>query len=161
MGNQGTIQQKFNKYIDFSIKINKICYLPGEVIKGTLDLKGKPGLIETQLNEPKAYFQIVEMQESKQSGKKGFNDYITYILYKQNIMFDTFIGANLLTRITISFSIHIPTFAHPTCTFKYNSYINGYVKHFFIVGFSDLKLRRILSIVIKNNANFTAQNKLL
>ena len=155
MGNGGNPEQQFNKFIDFSIKINKICYLPGEVIKGTLDLKGKPGLMETQLNEPKAYFQIVEMQESKQSGKKGFNDNITYILYKQNIMFDTFIGANLLTGITIPFSIPISTLAHPTCCFKYEYYI-GYVKHFFIVGFSSLKLRRILNIVIKNNANFTA-----
>ena len=39
---------KFNKYIDFSIKIEKICYCPGENINGTIYIMGKSGLLETQ-----------------------------------------------------------------------------------------------------------------
>lgn len=161
MGNDGTSQSKFSKYIDFSLKINKICYLPGEIISGTLYLIGKPGLIETQLNEPKASFKIEEEQKwNYSSNHTNYSAYRNSILYENNISFDSFIGSNLLIGVSIPFSIPLPTIAYPTCSFKHFRY-GGYVRHLLIVEFAHLKLKRILSIVVKNNPKFTTENKIL
>lgn len=63
MGNDNEFGFSFNEYVDFSITLEKICYLQGEKINGTIYLKGKNGLKETQLNDPKAIFTIFESQK--------------------------------------------------------------------------------------------------
>ena len=61
MGNKNP-EIKINKFINFSLTLKKVCYFPGENIEGTLFLEGNPGLIETQLMNPKALF-IISQQE--------------------------------------------------------------------------------------------------
>ena len=78
--------------------------------------------------------------------------------YEEYFLFNNFLGANLLTGINIPFSYQIHISTHPTCSFKVS--LCGYVKHFFSVEFPNLKVKRTLIIVIKNNANFTRENKL-
>ena len=159
MGNNSQYS-KFNKYIDFSIKLEKICYFPGESINGAIYLMGKSGLLETQLKNPKALFTIYEKQKYTYSG----SDNNTSTESKENkyenyILFNNFIGANLLTGINIPFSYKIPILTHPTCSFKV-SYYQGFIKHYFSIELPNLKVKRTLIIVIKNNANFTKENKL-
>ena len=151
----------FNQNIDFSVKLEKICYFPGENICGTLYLMGKPGLTETQLIEPKALFTIYEIQRfyyansnNKTSNEETENKIEKYAL------FNNFMGANLLTGLNIPFTFQIPLTIHPTCSFLVNKAL-GYSKHFFSVEFPNLNVKRTLAIVIKNNANFTIENNLL
>ena len=153
-------ESKFNKNIDFSVKLGKICYFPGENICGTLFLKGKPGLIETQLTEPKALFAIYEIQifdypnsNNKTSIEENENKYEQYAL------FNNFIGSNLLTGVSIPFTFQIPISTHPTCSFIVDK-TPGYSKHFFSAEIPHLNVKRTLIIVIKNNANFTIGNNL-
>ena len=74
-------------------------------------------------------------------------------------------GANLLIGVTIPFSIKVPFSAHPSCSVEYPSINNsddyGYIQHFLIVEVPCLSVKRIMSIIIKNNIKFTYQNKLL
>ena len=53
---------EYNSYIKFKIKLEKICYFPGENINGTIFLKGKQGLKETLLNNPTSKIIISQKQ---------------------------------------------------------------------------------------------------
>ena len=88
MGNKNSDQySNSNNFIDFSIKIEKICYFPGEKINGTIYLRGKSGLLETQLRDPKALFTIYQYQQYdylidyriSTVGKE--NKYVEYFLF--------------------------------------------------------------------------------
>ena len=155
---------KTNKFINFSFKLNKVCYLPGENIEGSLFLEGNPGLVETQLMNPKALF-IISQQERyhyennnrKVNQKKEYNEKLDLNIYKNYLVFNNFLGANLLSSINIPFSIQLPYNAHPSCSFKDGSC----VKHNLSVEFEHLKIKRTVRIVVKNNPNFTIYNKLL
>ena len=121
---------------------------------------GKSGLLETQLKEPKALFAIYEKHQFDFSGKGlKISTKTKENKYKKDFFFNNFIGANLLTGINIPFSYKIPILAHPTCSFKV-SYYQGFIKHYFSIELPNLKVKRTLIIVIKNNANFTKENKL-
>ena len=154
-------ESKFNQNIDFSVKLEKICYFPGENISGTLFLMGKPGLIETQLIEPKALFTIYEKQRfdyANSNNKTSIEE--TENKIENYALFNNFIGANLLTGLSIPFTFQIPFTIHPTCSFLVDK-TPGYSKHFFSAEFPNLNVKRTLAIVIKNNANFTMENNLL
>ena len=161
MGNSNP-EIKTNKFLKFSIQLNKVCYLPGENIEGTLNLEGLPGLTETQLTNPKALFMITEKQKYEYKKRRNernikVSDGFTRVIYQQNLIFNKFNNANLLSVVKIPFSINLPFTAYPSCSFA----DNGYVRHDLSVEFQHLKIKRTLRIVVKNNPNFTAQNKLL
>ena len=148
----------FNKYISFIVKTEKVCYFPGEYIKGKLILEGKPGLKDTLLKDPKAIITIIQKEQYRYNNGEGYSyENLNTIIYKKNIFFNTFIGANLLTKIEISFAAQVPSFAHPTCIFN----IYDYVKHYFSIEFPSLKIKITLTLVVKHYQNFTKKNKLL
>ena len=70
-----------NKFIDFTIKLDKICYFPGENISGTLNLMGKPGLLETQLTDPKVKFVVNEILKFIPLQHSNFSNYPSDITY--------------------------------------------------------------------------------
>lgn len=99
---------------------------------------------------------MVDTQKKKKEEKEIITNRVT---------FNSFMGANLLIGVTIPFSIKVPFSAHPSCSVEYPS-INksddyGYIQHFLIVEVPCLSVKRIMSIIIKNNIKFTYQNKLL
>ena len=160
----GNIQEnKYNKLIDFSIELEKLCYFPGEDIIGTLYLMGKPGLLETQLKEPKVSFGIYEKLRTifSQDGN-SINSTTGNISQKvENIfIFNTFVGANLLTGVNIPFKYRIPLTFNPSCCIFITSY-SEQILHIFSASFPSLKVKKTLPIIIKNNPNFTLQNNLL
>ena len=161
MGNSNP-EIKTNKYIKFVVQLNKVCHLPGENIEGALYLEGNPGLKETQLMNPKALFIITEKHKYKYKKNTGDgyvtkNEEINRIIYQKYHLFNNFVGANLLTKVKIPFSIKLPLNSYPSLSFN----DGGYVKHNFSVEFELLKIKRTLNIVVKNNPNFTTKNKLL
>ena len=157
-------ESKYNKFIDFSITLEKICHLPGENINGSIYLIGKPGLNETQLNDPKVLFLITEKQKYRYSaGNKGGsrNEEINRNIFNNYLIFNNFMGANLLTGITIPFSIQLPLIAKPSLSMNFRAYHNGYIRHFLIVEMPYFKIKRVMTIIVKNIPNFTSENKLL
>ena len=64
MGTDFKSNKKYNSenYVSLSILTNKKCFSQGEYITGTLYLKGKPGLIQTQLIDPLATATLTEFQ---------------------------------------------------------------------------------------------------
>ena len=161
MGNSNP-EIKTNKFLKFSVKLNKVCYCPGENIEGTLYLEGLPGLTETQLTNPKALFIISEKQKyeyriNRNKGNTKRIEELSRIIYQKYLIFNQFIDANLLSTVKIPFKINLPLTAYPSCSF----FDGGYVKHNFSVEFELLKIKRTLRIVVKNNQNFTAKNQLL
>ena len=102
----GEIEIKTNKYIDFSVNLEKVCYFPGEKINGYLILSGKPGLSETQLNSPKALFTIEQLQRyTYYDDEIKIEEKLNTILFFQELVFNSFKGANLLTTIHMPFSV--------------------------------------------------------
>ena len=160
----GNIQEnKYNKLIDFSVNIEKLCYLPEEDINGTLYLMGKPELLETQLNEPKVTFAIYEKLISyPPQTENSIISTTEKILQKveNDFMFNTFVGANLLIGINIPFKYKIPLSINPSLCIYIDS-LSERLQHIFTAEFPTLKVKRAISIVIKNNQNFTLENKLL
>ena len=163
MGNSNG-ENKFNKLIDFTIKLDKISYFPGENISGTLNLMGKPGLLETQLTNPQVKFEVYDKYRdaSIQSESSLVNPPPAEILnHNSNIfVFNTFIGSNLLTGVNIPFSYQIPYSFNPTCSVVLDSNIEN-ITHYFSAEFPSLKVKRTMGIIIKNIPNFTKQNNLL
>ena len=156
MGNSNE-ENKYNKLIDFTITLDKLCYFPGENIRGTLSLVGKPGLLETQLADPKVKFVVYEMIKDI-SFDHSASDIINHS--SNFLIFNTFIGSNLLTGLNMPFTYQIPFSFNPTCSVLLDKYIYKF-KHFFSAEFPSLKVKRTLPIVIKNIQNFTLQNNLL
>ena len=157
-------ESKYNKFIDFSITLEKICHLPGENINGSIYLIGKPGLNETQLTEPKFLFQITEKQKIDYSGgdnEGSHHEQINRDIFNNYLIFNNFMGANLLTGITIPFSIQLPLIAKPSLSIYFGGNHNGYIRHFLIVEMPCFKVKRIMAIIVKNIPNFTSENKLL
>ena len=155
-------ESKYNKFIDFSIKIEKICYFPGENINGTIYLMGKPGLNETQFKDPKTLFIITERQKyDYPAGEGKGNEEINKYLYNNFLIFNNFSGANLLTSITIPFSIKLSAKAKPSVSIYFGNNCNGYIRHFLVIEIPFFKVRRVMAIIVKNAANFTKENKLL
>ena len=148
-----------NKYITLNLKIKKFCYLPGEEIKGDIILKGKPELKNTLLTEPKSVIKINQEQQYMQNlGENGYTKItLNKTIFQKELLFNTFIGANLLLGVKIPFSINLPIFSHPTCIF--NKY--DFVRHILSIEFPSLKVKNSFVIIVKNITNFTKENKLL
>ena len=161
MGNSNE-DNKYNKLIDFTIKLDKICYYPGENICGTLIIMGKPGLLETQLNDPKVKFEVYERLHNIPLQHSNFINSMPETLYHNSnfLVFNTFIGTNLLTGVNLPFTYQIPTTLNPTCCIILDKNAEN-LTHWFSAEFPSLKVKRTLQIVIKNNPNFTLQNTLL
>ena len=149
MGNN--IKKKYNdeKDIKFDITLNKVCYMPGEQIIGSLDIQPKPRINETILNDTIVSMKIIQFQKYSYTRGSGGDDAETIIVsderdvFSENLDFINFKGANILSGINIPFSIQIPLDIHASV------YYNGdYVKHFFSVEFPEIKAKRALMIII-------------
>ena len=159
MGNSNN-ENKYNKLIDFTLRLDKVCYFPGEYITGTLYLIGKPGLLQTTLTEPQAKLEVCEMFKiGSNRNSTLINPPQTINCNSNNLLFNTFLGANLLQGLNIPFRYQIPPSFNPTIGVIIVQ-SNEYLIHYFSVEFPSLKVKRTLPIVIKNIPNFTLQNGL-
>ena len=151
-------ENKYNKLIDFTLRLDKLCYFPGEYITGTLHLIGRPGLLETKLTEPQAKLEVGEIYKTGSDSTlinppQIINNYSNYLL------FNTFMGANLLQGLNIPFTFPIPPSFKPTCVVIIVQSTENLI-HYFSVEFPSLKIKRTLPIVIKNIPYFSLQNGL-
>ena len=129
---------------------------------------GKPDLNEIRLNEPEVSFSIIEIENytyynSNGTGSGTENKQIKRNLFSSYIFFNDFIGANLLEGITLPFSIILPLTARPSISVYSNGcykYENS-IKHYFAIEMPCFKVKRVMSTIVKNTANFTEENKLL
>ena len=154
---------KYNKLIDFTLTLDKICYFPGETISGTIHLVGKPGLLQAQLADPKCKFVVYEVisEVSQERAAYANNPYVLINDSSNFLDYNNFIGSNLLTGVNLPFTYPIPFSFNPTTSALLdNKYIYS-LKHFFSAEFPSLKVKRTLPIIIKNIPNFTLQNNLL
>ena len=160
MGNNSLDKTKYNeeKDVKLDITLNKICYLPGEKINGSLDIKPIVGYNETILNETNVTIKLIQIQyyeywpddySVEESDEKD--------IQTENFDFVNFKGANFLSEINIPFSIQIPLAIHASVIW----YSESYVKHFLSVDFPGLKAKRSLLIIIKRFENYSNENKLL
>ena len=161
MGN--IIKKKYNneKDIKLDITLNKVCYMPGEQIIGSLDIQPKPGINETILNDTNVSMKIIQFQKYSYIEGSGEDSETKVVsderdVFSENLDFINFKGANILSGINIPFSIQIPLEIHASV------YYNGdCVKHFFSVEFPEIKAKRALMIIIKRFEKFSYENKLL
>ena len=161
MGN--ILKNKYNseKDIKFDITLNKICYMPGEQIIGSLDILSKPGNNETILNDTMVHMKIIQYQQYSYIDHSGEDSETVSVTDERDVLsedldFINFKGANILSGINIPFSIQIPLDIHASV------YYNGScVKHFLSAEFPGIKARRALVIIIKRFEKFSYENKLL
>ena len=160
MGN--ILKNKYNseKDIKFDITLNKICYMPGEQIIGSLDILSKPGNNETILNDTMVHMKIIQYQQYSYIDHSGEDSETVSVTDERDVLsedldFINFNGANILSGINIPFSIQIPLDIHASV------YYNGScVKHFLSAEFPGIKARRALVIIIKRFEKFSYENKL-
>ena len=160
MGNKQS-GNKYNNFIDFTLKLEKLCYYPGENISGTLYLIGKPGLKEAQLIEPKVLITMYERYDNYINHQKNRSVSGEILKKDENkYIFNSFKWANLLAGVNIPFSFRIPFSFNPSCLLYFISNSES-LSHFFSAEFPLLKVKRTLPIVIKSSQNFTSKNGLL
>ena len=158
MGNDA-YKEKYNKEKDVTLKVtlDKVCYYPEELIKGSINLQLNKGLNDSIFNETSAIIKIIQKQQYIISDEDGdiprTKEEDLIILNKD---FITFKGANLLLGINIPFSIEIPKNILASCY-----YSRHFIKHFIYFEFPGIKAKRTLMIFIKGYKNYTLENKLL
>ena len=163
MGNDFNSNKKYNSenFVSLLIQTSKKCFSQGEYITGTLYLKGKPGLIPTQLIDPLAIATLTEFQHYSYEEEQGDDDRRETdvdeekIIFQIRLDFANYRGVNLMNGIQIPFSVQI-TNCHPTCYFDSRTY----VRHYFTIEFPSIQSKRTIFIVIKNHQNFTIENLL-
>ena len=163
MGNDFNNNKKYNSenYVSLSINTNKKCYSQGEYINGTLFLKGKPGLIQTQLIDPLAMATLTEIQhyeyeeEVSDDDRREMDETDEKIIFQLRLDFQNYRGANLMNGVQIPFSVQI-TNCYPTCFFD----SKAFVRHYLTIEFPSIQAKKTIFIVIKNHQNFTLENLL-
>ena len=159
MGSDFNNNPKYNmeKYISMKIELNKICYNPDEFIKGTIILSPKSEITQKKFStfsNPSINFTITQIQlcNYNDDGNLSKSD---VILFKEEY-FKNYINSNLLTNLNIPFSIRLPEKTIPTC-------LNNpdYCKHFLTIYIPSIEAKKTVLIIVKNNPNFTIENKLL
>ena len=163
MGTDFNNNKKYNSenYVSLSINTNKKCFSQGEYINGTLFLKGKPGLIQTQLIDPLAIATLTEIQhyeyeeEVSDDDRREMDETDEKIIFQLRLDFQNYRGANLINGVQIPFSVQI-TNCYPTCFFD----SKAYVRHYLTIEFPSIQAKKTIFIVIKNHPNFTLENLL-
>lgn len=163
MGNDFNNNKKYNsdQYVTLTLDLDKTCFSQGEYVKGSLYLKGKPGLIQTELIDPLAIATFTEIhhytyeENSNDDDRKEVEELEEKTIFSLRLDFSNFRGANLVMGVQIPFSVQI-TNCYPTCIFSYDAY----VKHFLTFEFPSIQAKRTAIIVIKNSQYFNIENGL-
>ena len=161
MGNVCNSNKKYNSEnnVSISLNTNKKCYSNGEFINGSIYLKGKPGLIITQLLDPLAIATLTEFQHYTYEEDRSHDDHREIDVNDEKKIFQTrldftnYRGANLMDGIQMPFNFQIIN-CFPTC------YINSktYIRHYLTIEFPSIQAKKSVFIIIKNQQNFTLEN---
>ena len=141
MGNE-SLKEKYNKQKDVTLKVtlDKVCYYPEELIKGSINLQLNKGLNDSIFNETSAIIKIIQKQQyiiSDEDGDIPITEEEDLIILNKD--FITFKGSNLLLGINIPFSIEIPKNILVSCY-----YFGDFIKHFIYFEFPGIKTKRTL-----------------
>ena len=152
---------KANEIVDVNIILEKMCYCPGEILKGFIEMKPKTYLNDSILGGALTIIKFNQKQEYSYTTGSDDNETTHYVtddkdIYKQYIDYRYFKGANILLGIKIPFQITIPLDIQPTL--RVNSY---YISHHIYVEIPWIRTNKSLYIIIKDHHFFTLQNKLL
>ena len=129
MGNCCNSNKKYNSENNVSISINsnRKCYLNGEFINGSIYLKGKQGLIITQLLDPLAIATLTEFQHYTYEEDRSHDDHREIDvndekkIFQIRLDFTNYRGANLMDGVQMPFNFQINN-CLPTCYFNYKTY---------------------------------------
>ena len=118
MGNCCNSNKKYNSENNVSISINsnRKCYLNGEFINGSIYLKGKQGLIITQLLDPLAIATLTEFQHYTYEEDRSHDDHREIDvndekkIFQIRLDFTNYRGANLMDGVQMPFNFQINNF---------------------------------------------------
>ena len=145
--------EKNNRLGDIGIilKLDKICFYPGENMKGKIRLILKNGLFEECKKFSRLNIMIVQCSNYEYIIDNGYDtDGETIILMAQSFHFNDFIGLDNVNEINLPFNCILPKTARPTIIIKNTDY----VKHIIIIEYPHFKIKRSYLFVVKNNLKF-------
>lgn len=160
--------KKYNHEKDISLTINlkKVCYFPGDEIKGTLSLfpkiTSKPTNQQiTSFKDSQSTITLTQREYYKYEGDGGESMYNAVIendtpILSTKLSTSQYIGQDLSNGINIPFSIKIPLYLCPTVIFDGN-----YIIHLLCVEFPEIQAKKTLIIIIKGIQIFDSNNGLL
>ena len=159
MGNS-TLYDKYNLRgnVDISIKLDKVCYFPGEQLTGKILITPNFNLFE----EAKRYCEIIISltQHSSYVYQVG-SDYETeeeiMPLMKHKFRFSDFIELDNQGIITLPISYLLPTYTRPSIFLNRTDY----VKHFISVDYPHFNVKRTLLFAVKNHIKYHFQTRIL
>lgn len=158
--------KKYNSEKDISLKINlkKVCYFPGDSVRGTFSLESK------SKTEGKSFF-LANPQATVSLTQKEYYHYHAEggeTMYEANVVNDTpisilplgnseFIGQEISKSksVSIPFKIKIPLNILPSSIFDGN-----YCIHLLSAEFPGIQAKRTIIIIIKTMQIFNTKNKL-
>ena len=156
MGN--TSLEKYNKLdnVGISIKLNKVCYFPGEEITGNIIISPKIYSIE----DHRKYCElIITISERSQYTYRRGSDTETEVddktLINHKLRFSDFIEFGEVSRIIIPINYTLPKTTYPSI------YINNhdYVKHFIMVEYPHFDAKRTNIFIVKNHLKYHSIKK--
>ena len=155
--------EKFNieKDVKVTIKLDKSCYFPGEVIKGTLNFTAKKNLKNPLLANPEIKFNLTQLEQywyEVGSGDDAATIFVKrdIILFSATLYFSTFKNANIMIGIQIPFSFQIPLNTLPSLNLS-----EDYTKHFLTINIPYIETKKSVFIIIKNFQVFSVLNHLI
>lgn len=157
MGNSSKAKEK----VTVDVVLDKMCYYPGEIIRGNIEIKPKTYLNDSILGGALVILKFNQTQEYSYTTGSDDNETTTYViededLFKQYIDYRYFKGANILLGINIPFQIKIPLKIQPTVYIK-----TFYISHHIYCEIPWIRCNKRFYLIIKDHHFFTADNQLL
>ena len=149
MGNNNT-NNKFNRRgdVDIILSIHKVCYYPGEWIKGTIKLIPKLELFEECKKHCELIIKVTQYSRYLYPvGSDYASDSETIDCITDNFRFSDFINIKDENEYNLPIEIEIPKYTRPSI------YIDktDYVKHYISIEYPHFNVKRTWLFIVKNH----------
>ena len=147
MGNLFLNDYNEEENLSMIIRLSKSCYYPGETLSGKIILQMKTNKISSTFNFPKSIISITQFQQ--------YQFYLDNILLTEKDQktliskfynFKKYKSRQILTPLTLPFSIQIPLDTAPTFIHEDSNFI----KHILRIEFPQIKCKKSIGIIIQN-----------
>lgn len=139
----GSDQSALSKLNNLQMILERVVFFPGEIIKGTLQIKTKNPLVYPQIN-----YQIIQDEYWKCHGQSGVEK--TKIA-NATLNYPGLKDVPLKDGVSIPFTIQIPTFAIPSFEYSLSDKVS-YIRAYCFASINELSLQTQAFIIIRKPA---------
>lgn len=148
-----------NEFVKLKINLGKICYFPGEIINGTIQLIPTEKLKQPIISTPKVDYLLTQSQFYQYSTGSGKHRHTVRVnedttIFAASLIYNNIMEANILNGVNIPFSFQLS----PNCLPTIQIHSRLYTRHLLTIGIAALEAKTTVVIVVKNPQYFSSFN---